>query len=145
MISIGASISTVLLAFEAQTWGKGMMPLLAGLVGGVMGICLLIWPGMSPVDLTALLATYFILRGGLTQAFARRLRPVSGWVRLLLVGLGSLLLAASIWVQFPLSGSRALGLLVGVELLAMGGALVGLQGFGEPEMTESTDNTDMAI
>lgn len=144
-ISIGAGITTVLSAFEAQTWGKGMIPLLLGLIGGATGICLLIWPEMTPVDLTALLATYFVLRGGLTLAFGWRLRLVSGWIRFLVVGSSSLLLAASIWYQLPWSGPRAVGLLVGIELLAMGAALVGLQGFGGPEMMNSTDDRDMAI
>jgi uncharacterized membrane protein HdeD (DUF308 family) len=122
-----------------------MTPLLLALVGFVSGGCLLLWPQMAPVPLTALLATYFLLGGVLTLAFSRDLRPASGWVRLLSSGLASLLLAASIWYQLPLSGRLAVGSLVGVNLLTMGLALGGLEGFSGSEPMGSIDDRDMAI
>jgi len=144
-IMIGAGIVFVFLAFEAQTWGMGMTPLLLALVGFVSGGCLLIWPQMGPVPLTALLATYFLLGGVLTLAFSRDLRPAAGCGRLLSSGLISLLLAASIWYQLPLSGRLAVGSLVGVDLLTMGFALGCLEGFSGSEPTASIDDRDMAI
>jgi hypothetical protein len=57
----------------------------------------------------------------------------------------SLLLAASIWYQLPLSGRLAVGPLVGVDLLTMGFALGGLEGFSGSEPTGSIDDRDMAI
>ena len=66
VLQIGAGLFFVALAFEAQTRGKGLLPLLLGFVSLVTGVCCLIWPSMTPVTLIALLATYSILTGALT-------------------------------------------------------------------------------
>ncbi len=130
VLLLAAGIGFVSLAFEAQTEGKGMIPLLLGLVAWVTGACLLIWPSMTVVTLVALLATYSTLSGSMTLLFASQLRPTRGWSWVLLAGVISLLLAGSTWVQFPLSGAAATTSLVGLNLLAMGGALVALQALG---------------
>jgi uncharacterized membrane protein HdeD (DUF308 family) len=57
---------------------------------------------------------------------AFRYRPAAGWGWLLLSGVLSLLLAWLIWAQWPLSGWWAIGVLVGVNLLGTGAALVTL-------------------
>lgn len=145
VILIGAGITFIILALEAQTGGKGRGPLLLGMVGSVTGACLLIWPSMTAVSLTALLATYSVLSGVLTLGFALDLRPVQGWSWLLLGALVAVLLAAAVWVQFPLWGALAVGSLVGVNLLTMGWSLVALQGFEEAARPSSIDHTDMAI
>ncbi len=61
VLLLAAGIGFVSLAFEAQTEGKGMIPLLLGLVAWVTGTCLLIWPSMTVVTLVALLGNVFDL------------------------------------------------------------------------------------
>jgi len=144
-ILIGAGITFVILALEAQTGGKGKGPLLLGLVGMVTGACLLIWPAMTAVSLTALLATYLALSGVLTLAFALDLRPARGWSWLLVGGSIALLLAASMWFQFPLTGASAVSTVVGLNLLTTGYSLFALQGFGASASASSSDHADMSI
>ena len=129
LILVGAGVGFVVLAFDAQTGGKGMTPLLLGMVGSVTGGFLLIWPAMTSVSLIALLATYSLLNAGLMLVFAMQLRPIRGWVWLLGGSAVSMSLAASIWHQVPLSGDSSVGALVGINLLIMGCCLVALQGF----------------
>ncbi|MGB5659469.1 MAG: DUF308 domain-containing protein [Thermoanaerobaculia bacterium] len=145
MILIGAGITFMILALEAQSGGKGMGPLLLGMVGSVTGACLLIWPVMTALSLTALLATYSTLSGILMLGFALDLRPVHGWSRLVLGGSVALLLAASMWFQFPLTGASAVSTVVGLNLLTMGFCLFALQDFGASASASSSDHTDMSI
>lgn len=130
VLLLAASFGFVSLAFEAQTEGKGLTPLLLGLVAWVTGTCLLIWPSMTVVTLVALLATYSTLSGSMTLVFATQLRPIRGWAWVFLAGVVSLLVAGCTWFQYPLSGAAATTSLVGLNLLAMGGALVTLQALG---------------
>jgi len=144
-ILIGAGITFIILALEAQTSGKGKGPLLLGLVCMVTGACLLIWPAMSAVSLTALLTTHLALSGVLTLAFALDLRPVRGWSWPLVGGSVSVLLAASMWFQFPLSGALAVGCLVGLNLLTVGWSLIAMQGFEASARPSSSADTNMSI
>lgn len=144
-ILIGAGITFIILALEAQTGGKGKGPLLLGLVCMVTGACLLIWPAMSAVTLTALLATHLTLSGVLTLAFAFDLQPARGWSWLLVGGSIALLLAASMWFQFPLTGALAVGSLIGLNLVAMGLSLVAIHGFEASAQSGSSADTDMSI
>ncbi|NHZ73361.1 MAG: hypothetical protein GWP16_02690 [Nitrospirae bacterium] len=132
LILVGAGVGFVVLALDAQTGGKGMVPLLLGMVGLVTGGFLLIWPAMTPVSLIALLATYSLLNAVLMLVFGMQLRPIRGWIWLLAGSTVSASLAASIWYQVPLSGGSSIGALVGINLLTMGGCLVALQGFEVP-------------
>lgn len=145
LILVGAGITFIVLALEAQTSGKGMSPFLLGMVGSVTGACLLIWPAMSAVTLTALLATYSALSGLLLLGFALDLRPVRGWPWVLLGSVVAMLMAASIWFQFPQTGEVAAGSLVGLDLLTVGSSLIVLRGFGAAAYPSSSDHTNMSI
>jgi uncharacterized membrane protein HdeD (DUF308 family) len=145
VLLIGAGLQWVAFAFEAQTQGKGMLPLLLGLVSGVTGVCCLIWPSMTPVTLIALLATYSTLTGTLTAALGLQLRLIDGWNWVLVGGTGSLLAAVAIWFQIPFSGSVAAGCLLSVNLFAAGGWLAGLRGLERPVWESTRSDTDMSI
>jgi uncharacterized membrane protein HdeD (DUF308 family) len=85
-------------------------------------------PAQGLAALTLLLAAYLALDGIVELILAWRLRPVEGWRWILFSGALSLLLAALLWVEFPFSGTWAIGILVGVRLLFSGFSLVGLGG-----------------
>ncbi len=145
VLLVGAGLGFVALAFEAQTGGKGMLPLLLGLVALVTGVCFLIWPSMKPLTSIALLATYSSLSGGLTVTFALQLRPLGGWRWVLVGGIVSMLAAAAIWFQFPISGPAAESLLLALNLLTAGVWLVALRGVGPSRSTRPANDTDMSI
>jgi uncharacterized membrane protein HdeD (DUF308 family) len=74
--------------------------------------------------LTALLMIFFVVNGLWKLSSALRYRPAAGWLWLLLSGLLSLVFVYLLWRQWPLAGAWAIGVLVGLDLLLTGIALV---------------------
>jgi uncharacterized membrane protein HdeD (DUF308 family) len=67
---------------------------------------------------------FFVVNGVWKIATSLRFRQVRGWVWLLLSGLLSLVFVWLLWSQWPLSGAWAIGVLVGLDLLLLGVALI---------------------
>jgi uncharacterized membrane protein HdeD (DUF308 family) len=63
--------------------------------------------------------------GGVSQIMlALRIRPEDGWPWLVGGGIVSVLCGASLFADWPLSGARAIGVLVGLNLMASGVAII---------------------
>jgi uncharacterized membrane protein HdeD (DUF308 family) len=92
------------------------------------GITLIGWPVSGALSLTILLIAFFILEGIATIMYAlEHKRELSGrWGLLLASGIVDLALAAIILAGLPGTAAWALGLLVGINMLMGGGALIGL-------------------
>jgi uncharacterized membrane protein HdeD (DUF308 family) len=73
-----------------------------------------------------LLIGYFVLEGVSKIIVSFRYRSAAGWKWMLASGMLSLILGLLIWNQWPVSGTRAVGVLVGVNLLGTGLALITL-------------------
>jgi len=99
-----------------------------GVIAALAGIAVVMHPILGLAFLTLLLATYFVAEGVWKIIASFRYRPNAGWGWLLGSGLLSLVLGWLIWSQWPISGLWAVGVLVGVNLLATGAALVTLAG-----------------
>src|SRR5271166_1970409 len=99
--------------------------LLSALLDVVIGLVLILQPLAGVLTLTMVLIAIFIVEGiaGIVVAieFRQHLRSW-GWV--LFSGLIDLLLAWLIWQGWPSSGSWAIGLLVGINMLFFGLSLV---------------------
>lgn len=119
-------ISQLWLAFGAESVGRSILILLLGLLSLAAGIYSLVQPAAALAALTLMLAAYFIAAGIVEIIAAVGARPAQGWGWLLFGGIVSLLLGLLIWRQFPLSGVWAVGVLVGVRLLASGWTLVAI-------------------
>jgi membrane protein HdeD len=74
--------------------------------------------------LTYLLVSYLVSEGLWKIAVSLRSRDRSGYVWLLASGILSLLVGFLIWRQWPLSGTTAVGILIGVNLVTTGIALL---------------------
>jgi uncharacterized membrane protein HdeD (DUF308 family) len=88
---------------------------------------LLIWqPVEGAVSLTLLLTAFFVAEGifQIASSFTYRGALPGGWVWMLASGICDLLLAAVIIFAFPTSSLWALGLVVGVNLITSGAAVV---------------------
>lgn len=99
----------------------------AAVLGAVVaGVGVLVWfnPEVGSGFLTALLMIFFVVNGIWKIAYSLRLRRFSGWIWLLLSGLLSLVFVYLLWSQWPLSGAWAIGVLVGLDLLLVGIALI---------------------
>jgi uncharacterized membrane protein HdeD (DUF308 family) len=92
------------------------------------GLLLIASPASGALSLTWLLIFFFILEGVATIMYAfDHKRELSGrWGLLLLSGIVDLILAAILAAGLPGTAEWALGLLVGINMLFGGAALIGL-------------------
>lgn len=128
VVVLAAGIARLGFAFRAGSLGRG---LLAGLLGALTlacGVLMIAHPLLGLAFLTLLLAAYFVVSGVFEVVYAFRLRPLEGWVWMLVGGVVSVLLGAMIQAQWPVSGVWAVGLLVGIHLVFAGIELMTLSG-----------------
>lgn len=95
-----------------------------GLVVAALGVMVWLNPEVGSGFLTALLMLFFVINGLWKIITAFRFSQASGWVWLLLSGLVSLLFVYLLWKQWPLAGAWAIGVLVGIDLLLSGLAMI---------------------
>lgn len=125
-----AGIFRTLFAFSAQSWGKGILAFVLGVLTIVAGIWLLARPLQGVVTLTLILAAYFLVDGIFEIIEAFQLKPLKGWGWMLFGGIVSVLLGWMIWRQWPVSGAWAIGILVGIKLIFAGSSMffIGMAG-----------------
>jgi len=94
----------------------------------VAGAVLIGWPVSGALSLTLILIAFFVLEGIATIMYAlEHKRELSGrWGLLLASGIVDLALAAIIFAGLPGTAAWAIGLLVGINMLFGGAALIGL-------------------
>jgi uncharacterized membrane protein HdeD (DUF308 family) len=115
-----AGITYILHTFQSRQ-SKGMvLNLLIGVLYGLVGIMLLVFPLRGALTLTLLLIALFIFAGVFKIALSIHLRPSSSWGWLMFSGIVSIGLAIIIWMGLPGTARWAIGLLVGIELLFSG-------------------------
>jgi uncharacterized membrane protein HdeD (DUF308 family) len=92
------------------------------------GIVLLAWPVSGAVSLTLLLIVFFTIEGVLSIMYAlEHKKELSGrWGWMLVSGIIDLVLAAIILIGLPGTAVWALGLLVGINMLFGGSALIAI-------------------
>jgi uncharacterized membrane protein HdeD (DUF308 family) len=102
--------------------------LLSALLGIAAGIVLLAWPLSGVVTLTLLLIIFFIIEGVLSIMYAlEHKRELTGqWGWMLASGIIDLVLAAMIFAGLPGTAAWALGLLVGINMLFGGSAMIAM-------------------
>jgi uncharacterized membrane protein HdeD (DUF308 family) len=123
-VMLATGLTQVFQGFRGQSWRDKIMPLMLGFISCVSGILVLAHPLLGLGFLTLLLSTYFVV-GGLWKIIAAfKFKPAGSWYWLLLGGLLSLVLGLLIWNQWPLSGVWAIGILVGIDFITTGVAIV---------------------
>ena len=102
--------------------------LLSAVLAIAAGIVLLGWPVRGAVSLTLLLIVFFIIEGVLSILYAfEHKKELSGrWGWMLISGIIDLILAAIIWAGLPGTAAWALGLLVGINMLFGGSAMIAM-------------------
>jgi uncharacterized membrane protein HdeD (DUF308 family) len=102
--------------------------LLSAVIGIIAGILLLRWPITGSLSLTLLLTAFFIVEGVATIMYAIEHRnQLSGrWGWMLVSGIVDLILAGIIVAGLPGTALWALGLLVGINLIFGGVAMIGM-------------------
>ena len=102
--------------------------LLSALLGLVVGIVLLAWPLSGVLSLTVMLTVFLALEGvaSIMYAMAHRRERSSRWELMLVSGIVDLILAGLILAGLPGTAAWAIGLIVGINMLFGGVALIAL-------------------
>jgi len=108
--------------------------LVSAVVGIIAGALLLRWPVTGSLSLTLVLAAFFIVEGVATIMYAVEHRnQLSGrWGWMLVSGIVDLILAGIIVAGLPGTALWALGLLVGINLIFGGIAMIGMAMAAKP-------------
>jgi uncharacterized membrane protein HdeD (DUF308 family) len=102
--------------------------LLSAVVAIAAGIILIRWPISGTLSLTLVLIAFFLVEGVATLMYAieHRAQLSSRWGWMLMSGIVDLILAGIIFAGLPGSATWALGLLVGINMLFGGTAMIGM-------------------
>lgn len=116
-----------------STWRMRGVPgsgwsLLSALIGIAAGAILLTSPLSGAISLTVVLAVFLLLEGivSITLALAHRSGFSNRWLMLLSSGVIDIVLALVIFAGLPGTASWAIGLMLGINLVTGGGALIAM-------------------
>jgi uncharacterized membrane protein HdeD (DUF308 family) len=102
--------------------------LVSAVIAIAAGIILLLWPISGTVSLTLVLIAFFFVEGVATIMYAiqHRAQLSHRWGWMLASGIVDLILAGIIFAGLPETATWALGLLVGINMLFGGTAMIGM-------------------
>ena len=102
--------------------------LLSAALALAAGVILILWPISGTLSLTLVLIAFFVVEGIATLMYAIEHRAqLSGrWAWMLMSGIVDLILAGIIFAGLPGTAAWALGLLVGINMLFGGTAMIGM-------------------
>jgi uncharacterized membrane protein HdeD (DUF308 family) len=102
--------------------------LISAVISVIAGVLLLIWPRTGVVSLTLVLIAFFLIEGisSIMYAVEHRKELSGRWGWMLASGIITLVLAAMIWAGLPSTAVWAIGLLLGIDLVFGGAALIGI-------------------
>jgi uncharacterized membrane protein HdeD (DUF308 family) len=125
LISGGVGLATTFMMRNAPGF---WWALLSAVLGIATGIVLLAWPLSGVLSLTLVLIVFFLIEGIVSIMFAfEHKRELSGrWGFMLASGIIDLVVAAIILMGLPGSAAWAIGLLVGINMVFGGSALVAM-------------------
>lgn len=144
LVLVVTGVAYALQSLRAASILHRMVAVVLGAV--VAGVGVLVWlnPELGSGFLTALLMIFFVVNGLWKVSTSLRLRPLGRWWWLLLSGLLSLLLAVVLWNQWPIGGAWAIGVLVGIDLLATGLPMIVLaRALRKPSQSDYVDTINL--
>jgi uncharacterized membrane protein HdeD (DUF308 family) len=113
-------------------WARGApgfwWSLISAIIAIAAGIVLLLWPISGSISLTLVLIAFFIIEGivSIMYAIEHRSQLTGQWVWMLVSGIIDIILAVIILSGLPGSAFWALGLLVGINMVFGGAALIAM-------------------
>jgi uncharacterized membrane protein HdeD (DUF308 family) len=124
LVLVVTGVVQLLQSLRSGTTTHRMVSAILGAIVAAVGVLVWFNPELGSGFLTALLMIFFVVNGLWKLSNAVRFRGIRGWTWLLVSGLLSLLFVYLLWSQWPLSGAWAIGVLVGLDLLLTGVALM---------------------
>jgi uncharacterized membrane protein HdeD (DUF308 family) len=113
-------------------WARGApgfwWALISAIIAIAAGVVLLLWPISGTVSLTLVLIAFFVVEGvaSIMYAIDHRNQLTGRWGWMLVSGIIDLILAGIIFAGLPESAVWALGLLVGINMVFGGAALIAM-------------------
>lgn len=121
---LSGGILVVIWAFSFRGTGLFVWQLVAGIVPVLAGGLLIVFPQQGLVALTLLVGLIFLLTGVAQTSFAIWVRPQLGWGWSLVSAAVSVVMGLFILITLPEASAVLLGLLVGIDFLSSGIAMV---------------------
>jgi uncharacterized membrane protein HdeD (DUF308 family) len=123
-----SGIAGLITTFMARHAPGFWWSLLSAVLGIAAGIVLLVWPLGGVLTLTLILIAFFIIEGVASIMYALQHKAeLSGkWGWMLVSGIIDLILAGLIWAGLPSTAAWAIGLLVGINMVFGGTALIAM-------------------
>jgi uncharacterized membrane protein HdeD (DUF308 family) len=102
--------------------------LVSAVLAIAVGVALIGWPFGGELSLTLLLITFFLIEGiaSIMYALEHRRELTGRWSFMLMSGIIDLILGGIIFAGLPETAMWAIGLLVGINMLFGGGALIAM-------------------
>lgn len=97
---------------------------LSAIISIIAGTLLLLQPYSGVIVLTVVVAIFMLLQGLMQLFYASVYAPFPGWRWLLLSGAISIALAIIVYAGWPISAMWFLGVLIGVNLISIGFAMI---------------------
>ncbi|MCF8466258.1 MAG: HdeD family acid-resistance protein [Sneathiella sp.] len=111
--------------FRTRSLPGTLWSVLAAILAVILGLLLILQPAQGVLTLTMVLVAFFIIQGIASILLALQFRThLKTWGWTLFSGVVDLVLAYLIWKGWPDTASWAIGLLVGINMLFAGMALV---------------------
>lgn len=123
-----SGVAGLITTFGARQAPGFWWSLLSAVLAIAAGLVLLISPVRGAISLTFLLIAFFVIEGVITIMYAlEHRRELTGqWGWMLFSGIVDLVLAVLIFAGLPGSAAWALGLLVGINMLFGGSAMIAM-------------------
>ncbi len=110
----------LIFAFRAHSGGRAILEAILGLIYIVAGIYLLMHPAGGLLALTLLLACFLLVYGIVALVLAFHMRPLRGWIWILVDAIVTILLGILIWAHWPLNTEWVVGTLFGISIIMSG-------------------------
>jgi uncharacterized membrane protein HdeD (DUF308 family) len=125
LLLIAGSVQAVQ-AFRYRVWHGFFLHLAGALLYLLAGVLIVTRPAAGALTLTLILAIFFAVEGISRVMLGMRVRGTPGATGLVIGGALGTVLGLLIWLEWPSSAVWAIGLLLGVNLVVNGIALVSL-------------------
>lgn len=124
VLLLAAGVVQLVHAVQGRHGGRVALRVVMGLIYLVAGFLLLANPIAGVLTLTLVVGSYLIAAGVVRILVALEARPLVGWGWSALSGVLSIVLGVLLWAGWPGTAAWAIGLLVGIDLIAAGWALM---------------------
>lgn len=119
LLTFGSGVVQIVQSFWARKWSGLFLSLLVGILYLVVGGLFIMRPGLSAINLTLLIAAFFLV-SGLFRMIVSLIQRFNDWGWVFINGLISFILGIMIFQEWPAAGLWVIGLFIGIDLILIG-------------------------